>query len=175
MTVVGSLDELSERAGSSPLTDPHRPYVDDIAVQCECGEPSARTPELVAPWFEAAAMPFATGHEPFAGELTLDELYPADLGCAPPGRPRTWSSSLRRMSALLRGDAEAFEHLVDAPCHGTAGPKSADAQRWGAVTGDPGGEELVARLMSACGLASSSARGAPTPARRTSTASSDRG
>ena len=60
VTVVGSLDELSERAGSSPLTDPHRPYVDDIALQCECGEPAARVPELVAPWFEAAAMPFAT-------------------------------------------------------------------------------------------------------------------
>ncbi len=153
-TVVGSFDELAQR-GAVRLADPHRPQADDVSLQCHCGEPAARVAALVAPWFDTAAMPFATRHEPFAGELTIDELYPADLGCVAPGRPRSWSSSLRRMSALLRGEPDACDHLVGAragaaPVDGEAG---SDARRWSAVTGAAGGHEVVERLTSAFALA----------------------
>ncbi len=164
VTVVGSFDELEQRSGSR-LADPHRPFADDIALPCDCGAPSARVPDLVAPWFEAAAMPFAASHEPFAGELTLDELYPADVGCVPTSRPRTWSSSLRRMSTLLRGDAEACERMVASRAGANAPPAGADAQRWAAVTGEPGGAEIFERLLSACDLAPPSPLDAPEAAR----------
>jgi isoleucyl-tRNA synthetase len=168
VTVVGSFDELEQRSGSR-LADPHRPFADDVALRCDCGAPAARVPDLVAPWFEAAAMPFAASHEPFAGELTLDELYPADVGCVPPSRPRTWSSSLRRMSMLLRGDAEACERMVAPRSGATAGasgqPEGADAQRWAAVTGERGGAEIFARLLSACDLAPPAAPEPPEAAR----------
>ena len=161
-TVIGSFDELAARAGSR-LADPHRPDVDDVTLRCDCGDAAVRVPELLAPWFGAAAMPFATRHEPFAGELTLDEIYPADVGCVAPGPPRSWSSSLRRMSSLLRGDEEACDRLAGArvPDAATTAEQSADAQRWSAVTGEPGGAELVARLLSACALATAPPRGAP--------------
>ena len=142
-----------------------------------------RVPDLVAPWFDAAAMPFATRHEPFAGELTLDELYPADVGCVPPGRPRDWSSSLRRMSALLRGDDEACDRMVRARARdgearaaerGGARTRSAGARvtgrsaaarrpgaaaRAGGPRGDPGGQAIVERLPTG-------ARDVATPERR---------
>ncbi len=133
--------------------------------QCDCGEPSARVSDVVAPWFGAAAMPFAARHEPFAGELALDELYPADLGAVPPGRPRTWSSSLRRMSALLRGDDEACERTVrsrsGAAGTGASVSDGADAQRWAAVTGDVVEREIRERLLSACDLATPASDGTP--------------
>ena len=175
VTVVGSFEELEQRSGSR-LEDPHRPYADDIAIPCECGGQATRVPDLVAPWFEAGAMPFATAHEPFAGELTIDELYPADVVCAPPGQARRWPSALRGVSALLRGGDQVFGHVVRAhpsdaggapssngaaPAGGArsadgeapdAGDTSADALRWRVLTGAPRGTELVARLLSASEL-----------------------
>ena len=74
-------DELEQRSGVR-LEDPHRPFADDIAFPCACGEPATRVTGLVQPWFEAGAVPFAECHEPFAGDRTLDELYPLDLVCA---------------------------------------------------------------------------------------------
>ena len=138
VTVVGSLDELEQRSGTR-VEDPHRPYVDDIELRCECGEPATRVPDLVHPWFEAGAMPFARRHEPFAGELTLDELYPADLACD--GRPHDWLASLLTVSALLRGGEPVVERVVRAgPCDAPGDiveRRGADALRWHVLAGEP--------------------------------------
>ncbi len=117
VTVVGSFDELEQRSGQR-LADPHRPFVDDVSLRCECGAPATRVADIVHPWLEAGAMPFARRHEPFAGELTLDELYPADLVCD--GGPRGWLSSLLTVSALLRGGEQAVEHVVRCGAPGDA-------------------------------------------------------
>ena len=138
VTVVGSLDELEQRSGTR-VEDPHRPYVDDVELRCECGEPATRVPDLVHPWFEAGAMPFARRHEPFAGELTLDELYPADLACD--GRPHDWLASLLTVSALLRGGEPVVERVVRAgPCDAPGDIVErcgADALRWHILAGEP--------------------------------------
>ena len=138
VTVVGSLDELEQRS-STRVEDPHRPYVDDVELRCECGEPATRVPDLVHPWFEAGAMPFARRHEPFAGELTLDELYPADLACD--GRPHDWLASLLTVSALLRGGEPVVERVVRAgPCDAPGDIVErcgADALRWHILAGEP--------------------------------------
>ena len=110
LTVVGSFDELAERSGVR-LDLPHRPHADDIAFPCACGEPATRVPARIQPWLEAGAMPFAERHEPFAGDRTLDEIYPADLVCANPAD----LASLRTVAALLRGGEQVAEHIARAP------------------------------------------------------------
>ncbi|MEY2440718.1 MAG: isoleucyl-tRNA synthetase [bacterium] len=137
-TVVGSFDELEQRCGAR-VDEPRRPWVDDVTLTCRCGLPAARVPDLVAPWFEAGAMPFARRHEPFDGRLTLDELYPADLACD--GRSREWLDALHAVSALLRGGERVVEHSVrggagDTPA-GALELDGADALRWHALTGEP--------------------------------------
>jgi isoleucyl-tRNA synthetase len=112
VTVIGSFDELEQRSGVR-LEDPHRPYVDDVLFRCEqCGSPATRVPEVVDVWFDSGAMPFAQRHEPFAGELTLDELYPADFICEALDQTRGWFYSLLAVSTLLRGSEKPYDHVV---------------------------------------------------------------
>ncbi|MDX6621097.1 MAG: isoleucyl-tRNA synthetase [Gaiellales bacterium] len=152
VTVVGSFDELEQRSGAR-IDEPHRPWVDDVVLTCECGMPAARVPDLVTPWFQAGAMPFARRHEPFDGRLTLDELYPADLACD--GRSGAWIDALLTVSALLRGGESAVEHDVrarvfDAPA-GLLELEGADALRWHVVTGEPA--SFLRTLRTACAFA----------------------
>ncbi|MEJ7797260.1 MAG: isoleucine--tRNA ligase [Solirubrobacteraceae bacterium] len=112
VTVVGSFDEL-ERCSGVRLEDPHRPYVDDVSFACgDCGEPATRVPEVIDVWFDSGAMPFAQRHEPFAGELTLDETYPADFICEALDQTRGWFYSLLAVSTLLRGADKPYDHVV---------------------------------------------------------------
>ncbi|MDX6683029.1 MAG: isoleucyl-tRNA synthetase, partial [Solirubrobacteraceae bacterium] len=112
VTVVGSFEELEQRSGVR-LDDPHRPYVDDVAFDCDaCGATATRVPEVVDVWFDSGAMPFAQRHEPFGGELSLDELYPADFICEALDQTRGWFYSLLAVSALLRGGEKPYDHVV---------------------------------------------------------------
>ncbi len=112
VTVIGSLDELEERSGVR-LEDPHRPFVDDVTFACgECGANASRVPEVIDVWFDSGAMPFAQRHEPFAGELSIDELYPADFICEALDQTRGWFYSLLGVSTLLRGAQAPYRHVV---------------------------------------------------------------
>jgi isoleucyl-tRNA synthetase len=112
ITVIGSFEELEQRSGVH-LEDPHRPYVDDVTFACDaCGEQATRVPEVIDVWFDSGAMPFAQRHEPFAGELSLDELYPADFICEALDQTRGWFYSLLAVSTLLRGGEKPYDHVV---------------------------------------------------------------
>jgi isoleucyl-tRNA synthetase len=112
VTVIGSFEDLADRSGVL-LDDPHRPYVDDVTFPCpECDAVATRVPEVIDVWFDSGAMPFAQRHEPFAGELTLDELYPADFICEALDQTRGWFYSLLGVSTLLRGAEKPYDHVV---------------------------------------------------------------
>ena len=112
VTVVGSFDELEQRSGVR-LADPHRPYCDEVTFACdECGTTATRVPEVIDVWFDSGAMPFAQRHEPFAGELSPDEIYPADFICEALDQTRGWFYSLLGVSALLRGPEVPYRNVV---------------------------------------------------------------
>jgi len=112
VTVVGSFDELEEHSGVR-LSDPHRPYVDEVTFDCpQCGKVASRVPEVIDVWFDSGAMPFAQRHEPFEHERELEQLYPADFICEALDQTRGWFYSLLAVSTLLRGDAKPFDHVV---------------------------------------------------------------
>jgi len=138
VTVVGSFDDLEQRSGVR-LSDPHRPYVDDIVIACDaCGEPATRVADVVDEWLDVSAMAFAQRHEPFEGVHTIDELYPADAVCEELDRTHRWLSSLQSVSTLLRGDESLCEHVVRlGPVVGAQAGlldrHGADALRWHVV------------------------------------------
>ncbi len=110
--VIGSLAELEQRSGVR-LEDPHRPFVDDVTFPCgDCGETATRVPEVIDVWFDSGAMPFAQRHEPFAGERSTEELYPADFICEALDQTRGWFYSLLGVSTLLRGPHAPYRHVV---------------------------------------------------------------
>ena len=114
---VGSFDELRERArqhsGAAPdLSDPHRPYVDDIEIGChECDAPMRRVPEVADAWFDSGAMPYAQWHYPFENQDRFDERFPADFICEAVDQTRGWFYSLHAEAAMLHR-AEAVPEPV---------------------------------------------------------------
>jgi isoleucyl-tRNA synthetase len=112
VTVIGSFDELERRSGVR-LEDPHRPFADEVAFACErCGETATRVPEVIDVWFDSGSMPFAQRHEPFEGELSPEETYPADFICEGLDQTRGWFYSLLAVSTLLRGPQVPYRHVV---------------------------------------------------------------
>ena len=123
VSCVGSFDELRERArafsGVEPdLSDPHRPFVDEIEIGCEkCGGAARRCPEVADAWFDSGAMPYAQWHYPFENEDRFDERFPADFICEAVDQTRGWFYSLHAEAAMLhRAEAVAepisFRHVI---------------------------------------------------------------
>lgn len=58
--------------------DLHRPYVDEIVLVNNEGEPMKREDDLIDVWFDSGSMPYAQLHYPFEGEISKERL--AKLG-----------------------------------------------------------------------------------------------
>ena len=99
---VGSFAELAERAGTPPIDDPHRPFVDDVTIPCDdCGSVMRRVPEVADAWFDSGAMPYAQWHYPFENQELFRQRFPADFICEAVDQTRGWFYSLHAEAALL--------------------------------------------------------------------------
>ena len=123
VSCIGSFDELRERAkafsGVEPdLSDPHRPFVDEIEIGCEkCPGAARRCPEVADAWFDSGAMPYAQWHYPFENQDRFDERFPADFICEAVDQTRGWFYSLHAEAAMLhRAEAVpepiSFRHVI---------------------------------------------------------------
>ena len=104
----GSFDAVRERAlGGADLDDPHRPYVDEVAVACRaCDGEARRIPEVADAWFDSGAMPYAQWHYPFENRERFAERFPAEFICEAVDQTRGWFYSLHAEAVLLHA-AEA--------------------------------------------------------------------
>jgi len=112
-TVVGSLAELGGLAGRDlSALDPHRPYVDDVVLDCpECGAPAHRVPEVIDAWFDSGSMPFAQWGAPHRNEEVFRENFPAQYICEAIDQTRGWFYSLMAVSTLVFGRS-SYENVV---------------------------------------------------------------
>jgi isoleucyl-tRNA synthetase len=142
LTVIGSRDELEERAvrGLEQLQELHRPWIDEVVVRCEaCGQEVGRVPEVGDAWLDAGIVPLSTlgwesGDNVFAGYgtgaakgLTLADLpdhayweqwFPADWVSEMREQIRLWFYSISFMSVTLVGRSPyrrvlTYEKLLD--------------------------------------------------------------
>jgi isoleucyl-tRNA synthetase len=108
---IGSFDELETLSGTK-LTDPHRPYVDDIEIPSPTGgEPLRRVPEVIDVWFDSGAMPFAQWGAPHSNEARFERSFPADYICEALDQTRGWFYSLLAISTLLF-DRAPYENVL---------------------------------------------------------------
>ena len=107
LTAVGSRAELSELAGSDvSVMDPHRPFVDDITIDCPtCGEVARRVPEVIDCWYDSGAMPFAQFGYPQANDEEFRQSYPADFICEAIDQTRGWFYTLMAVGTLVTGQS----------------------------------------------------------------------
>ncbi len=112
-TVVGSLAEMEELASGPIPEDLHRPYVDDVKLNCrECGEEARRVPEVLDAWFDSGSMPYAQEHYPFGDKGDFERSFPADYICEAVDQTRGWFYSLLATSTMLFGKSSYKNCLV---------------------------------------------------------------
>jgi len=99
---AGSIAELRERSGGEVPDDLHRPYIDEVTVECErCGSEMQRVESVIDTWYDSGAMPFAQFHYPFENEAEFEERFPADFVCEALDQTRGWFYTLLAESTLL--------------------------------------------------------------------------
>ena len=113
VTVIGSYAELAERWGK-PLPegfDPHKPFIDEYAWDCECGGRMTRATEVIDTWFDSGSMPYAQWHYPFEHQAEFAAHFPADYICEGVDQTRGWFYSLLAISTAAF-DAPAYRNVI---------------------------------------------------------------
>lgn len=100
-----------ERAGKE--ADLHKPYVDDVILVSDSGQPMRREPDLIDVWFDSGAMPYAQWHFPFENKEVFAHSYPADFICEGVDQTRGWFYTLHAIAALIKESLD--EELKDVP------------------------------------------------------------
>jgi isoleucyl-tRNA synthetase len=108
--VIGSREELKERAVAGWNVfeghSPHRPYIDEIEIECsECKKSMNRIPDVGNPWLDAGIVAMST--QRYNSDRNYwRKWFPADLISESfPGQFRNWFYSLLAMSTILERKA----------------------------------------------------------------------
>lgn len=86
--VISTIAELEE-AGDVRLSDPHRPYVDEITIPCRCGATMHRVEEIFDVWFDSAVASWATLGFPRRQD-GFERYWPADFITEGQDQTRGW-------------------------------------------------------------------------------------
>jgi isoleucyl-tRNA synthetase len=109
---AGSVAELRERSKGEVPEDLHRPYIDEVTVECEqCGSEMRRVESVIDTWYDSGAMPFAQLHYPFENEELFGQRFPADFICEAIDQTRGWFYTLLAESTLLF-DTSSYRNCV---------------------------------------------------------------
>ncbi len=121
ITAVESLADLSDKAGHNVEgLDPHRPFVDDVTINCDtCGVPATRVPEVIDCWYDSGAMPFAQFGYPHRNVDLFKARYPADFVCEAIDQTRGWFYTLMAVGTLVFDQSSyrnvlCLGHILDA-------------------------------------------------------------
>ena len=106
--VPGNMDK-----SNYDVFDLHRPYMDDVALVSESGQPMHREADLIDVWFDSGAMPYAQLHYPFENKELIDEksYYPADFIAEGVDQTRGWFFTLHAIGTMCF-DSVAYKNVV---------------------------------------------------------------
>ena len=102
------------------ILDLHKPYVDEVVLVSESGQPMHREPDLIDVWFDSGAMPYAQwgldqeklkagAEKPF--NAPFEQNYPADFIAEGVDQTRGWFYTLHALGVLLY-DSVAYKTVV---------------------------------------------------------------
>ncbi|OKY78566.1 MAG: Isoleucyl-tRNA synthetase [Candidatus Methanohalarchaeum thermophilum] len=88
--VLGSKKELESKAIEAPdELELHRPYVDKVKLNCECGGQKERVKDVMDVWMDSACASWATLNFP-REKTEFEELWPADFITEGHDQTRGW-------------------------------------------------------------------------------------
>ncbi len=102
--VVGTKAELQDMSRNSEEVELHRPYVDGIFIDCECGGRMVRVEDVFDVWFDSAVASWATLRFPQQRE-DFDKWWPADFITEGQDQTRGWFYSQLGASMVAFGRA----------------------------------------------------------------------
>ncbi|MEL6941586.1 MAG: isoleucine--tRNA ligase, partial [Bacteroidota bacterium] len=91
--------------------DLHRPYIDEVILVSESGQPMKRELDLIDVWFDSGSMPYAQWHYPFENEDVFKQKYPADFISEGVDQTRGWFYTLHAIAVMVF-DSVAFKNVV---------------------------------------------------------------
>lgn len=91
--------------------DLHRPWVDEIVLVSENGQPMRREPDLIDVWFDSGGMPFAQWHYPFENQDVFKNAFPADFIAEGVDQTRGWFFTLHAIAVMLE-DSVAYKSVI---------------------------------------------------------------
>ncbi len=91
--------------------DLHRPYVDNIVLVSDDGQPMHREPDLIDVWFDSGAMPFAQFFYPHISEENFAKVFPADFIAEGVDQTRGWFFTLHAISTMVK-DSVSFKNVI---------------------------------------------------------------
>ncbi len=93
--------------------DLHRPYVDDIVLVGESGQPLHRELDLIDVWFDSGSMPYAQLHYPFENKYAIDKnlAFPCDFISEGVDQTRGWFYTLHAIATMVF-DNVAFKNVI---------------------------------------------------------------
>ncbi|WP_265523062.1 isoleucine--tRNA ligase [Oerskovia flava] len=112
--VYGSIAELEADFGV-PVTDLHRPYIDEL-TRPNPDDPTGRAtmrriPDVLDVWFDSGSMPFAQVHYPFENADWFAQHHPGDFIVEYIGQTRGWFYTLHVLATAIF-DRPAFRSAV---------------------------------------------------------------
>ncbi|WP_319507420.1 isoleucine--tRNA ligase [uncultured Methanolobus sp.] len=102
--VMGTKKELQEMSGLTEDIELHRPYVDAVLLDCECGGKMKRVEDVFDVWFDSAVASWATLRFPQQKE-EFDKWWPADFITEGQDQTRGWFYSQLGASMVAFGKA----------------------------------------------------------------------
>jgi isoleucyl-tRNA synthetase len=103
LTAVGSIEDIRAHGGEPP-EDLHKPYIDEVVLQCpHCDSEARRVPEVIDVWWDSGCMPFAQWHAPHENQEQFEKHFPAQYICEAIDQTRGWFYSLLAISTMLFG------------------------------------------------------------------------
>lgn len=108
-----AIEKANETLGLSQQVPPdlHRPYIDDIVLVSDSGEPMYREADLIDVWFDSGAMPYAQWHYPFENKEKFARSFPADFIAEGVDQTRGWFYTLHAIATICF-DSIAFRNVV---------------------------------------------------------------
>ncbi len=96
--------------------DLHKPYIDEVELDCSCGGSLVRTKEVMDVWLDSGSMPFAQNHYPFdftQGKPFENQnlQYPADFISEAIDQTRGWFYTLHAVGVLM-GKGKAYKNVI---------------------------------------------------------------
>ncbi|ADI74739.1 isoleucyl-tRNA synthetase [Methanohalobium evestigatum Z-7303] len=87
--VVGTKQELINKSNADKHIELHRPYVDDLTMECDCGGSMSRVEDVFDVWFDSAVASWATLGYP-QSEKDFHRWWPADFITEGHDQTRGW-------------------------------------------------------------------------------------